>query len=100
MSTKASEEIAQAREAFREIKVKSVDKTAELLADKYKPKAVTPPQPEVDPEYEEHLEAQRRLDDLIAKRRTSNAIPQPIDEGKPDYSGAPDFVRNFLEKYT
>lgn len=93
MTSKIADQIAQAREAFKETKVKSVDKTQELLEKRYRPDAVTPPQPEpIDEEYQEHLEAQRRLDDYIAKRsqpQTQHSIP--------DTSGLPAYVQRFLE---
>ena len=93
MTSKVPEEIARAREDFKETKVKSFDRTQELLEKRYRPDAVTPPQPEVNPEYEEHLEAQRRLDNYIAKRRQ----PQP-QLSAPDTSGLPVYVQQFLER--
>jgi len=91
MTSKVTDQIAKAREAFKETKVKSVDRTQELLEKRYRPDAVTPLQPEpIDEEYQEYLEAQRRLDELIAKRRQ-----QPQSESA-EHSSLPEYVQNFL----
>lgn len=65
--------------------------TEDILKAKY-PKPVDPLQPEVDPEFEEHKNCQRRLDQFIEKQRLERQ-----EQGLRNYAALPESVRKLLE---